>query len=243
MKHLILAITFLTRIYIPNQYTYTEEDFGKSIWYYPLVGGILGGILSGLSLAFSRLHVHSDLSAFILLGLYIGLSGGLHLDGLADVCDGLFSNQSLEKKFEIMKDSRVGTFGVIGLALYFLGMWVALKQSNWQMVLLFPVVGRSMILVASGMSSYAKERGLGKSIVDAAHGVHILLGILVPLAVALLLKVTLMIPLLGTLLVVVLLTKRVHKILLGITGDVLGMMVEVSQCVFLLLGVLIGGRI
>ncbi len=239
MKHLILAITFLTRIYIPNKYTYSETDFGKSMGYYPIVGLLLGGILGGLSFVLHRFQIQVDIRALILLMVYVGLSGGLHLDGLADVCDGLFSSRSREKIFEIMKDSRVGTFGVIGLVLYFLGMWILLKEANWQLVLLFPIVGRSAILVTAGMSTYAKESGLGKNIVETANMKHILWGIFVSLILGLSLNVFLAIPILVTFLFVALLTKRVSKILLGITGDVMGMMVEVSQGVFLLIGVLL----
>ncbi|MBC7959001.1 MAG: adenosylcobinamide-GDP ribazoletransferase, partial [Vallitaleaceae bacterium] len=134
---------------------------------------------------------------------------------------------------------RVGTFGVIGLILYFLGMWICLRQANWQMVLLFPILGRSAILVSAGVSTYAKESGLGKSIVDTAKGLHILLGLSATLLVAVLLDLQLVIPVIAAFIIVFLLTKRISKILKGITGDVLGMLVEVSQCVFLLFGVLL----
>lgn len=239
MKHFILAITFLTRIYIPNRYTYQEDDFGKSIWWYPIVGLLLGVILGSVAYGFDIILLNPDLSAFLILLLYTLLTGGLHLDGLADVCDGLFSGRSRDKIFEIMKDSRVGSFGVIGLVLYFLGMWVVLKQANWQMVFLFPVVGRCGILVVAGLSKYAKESGLGKSIVEAAHSIHIFYSVLFVVFLSLILGNYLVFSVIFTILVVVLLTRRVSKILRGITGDVMGMMVEVSQVVFLLSAVMI----
>lgn len=241
MKNFILAITFLTRIYIPNKYAYNEEDFGKSTWYYPVVGIILGAILGGAAFILNSILPNTDLTAFLILILYVGLSGGLHLDGLADVCDGIFSSRSREKIFDIMKDSRVGTFGVIGLVLYFLGMWVALKQANWQVVFLFPIVGRCTILITAGLSNYAKESGLGKSIVEATHVKHIVYSVLVAFIASMLLGgIYLVLPVLLTFLVVLVLTKRISKILLGITGDVMGMMVEVSQVVFLLSAVVLG---
>ncbi|MBC7960136.1 MAG: adenosylcobinamide-GDP ribazoletransferase, partial [Vallitaleaceae bacterium] len=48
MKHFVLAITFLTRIYIPNKYEYSDADFGKSLWHFPMVGAIVGVILAGV---------------------------------------------------------------------------------------------------------------------------------------------------------------------------------------------------
>lgn len=237
MKHLILAITFLTRIYIPNKQTYGDSDFAKSVNFYPFVGVIIGGLLVGLSIVLNYFAINPDISAFLVLFFYITLSGGLHLDGLADVCDGLFSGRPREKILDIMKDSRVGTFGVIGLILYFLGMWITLKEADWQMLFLFPVIGRSGIVVTAGISKYAKEKGLGKSIVEATNLRHVAYAILFTVLVSMILKLNLVIPVLITFFVVVFLTKRISVVLNGITGDVMGMMVEVSQCIFLMMAV------
>lgn len=237
MKHFILAITFLTRIVIPNKYTFTDSDFGKSIWNYPFVGLLMGGILAGVCYGFGEFQMNTDLSSFILLVVYIGLSGGLHLDGLADVCDGIFSGRSREKIFEIMKDSRVGSFGAIGIVIYLLGMWIALRYADWQTVLIFPIIGRSAILLSAGISSYAKETGMGKTVVDAAHRSHVIYAIGITSVVTICVDYRLIIPVMLSFLIVLVVTRYVSKILGGITGDVMGMLVEVSQLIFLLLGV------
>lgn len=80
--------------------------------YFPLVGALLAILLAGLSLLLAPLVPPMVLAALLVVGLVV-LTGGLHLDGLMDTCDGLFGGLTRERKLEIMRDSRVGSFGVL----------------------------------------------------------------------------------------------------------------------------------
>ncbi|MEI7026015.1 adenosylcobinamide-GDP ribazoletransferase [Paenibacillus sp. y28] len=106
------AFKFLTRLPWPFPAPYSEQAFRRSVVFYPLVGLAIGLLLAACSYAGSRLLPPLP-AAVLLAGLWTALSGALHLDGLMDTADGLFSHRSRERRLEIMKDSRVGAMGVI----------------------------------------------------------------------------------------------------------------------------------
>ena len=108
----IAAFQFLTRLPIPVQIDYTDRVFRRSAIFYPLVGFVIGFFLllagEGLALCLPAMP-----AAVLLLGFWVVLTGGLHLDGLMDTADGILSHRPREQMLEIMKDSRVGAMGVI----------------------------------------------------------------------------------------------------------------------------------
>jgi adenosylcobinamide-GDP ribazoletransferase len=163
------------------------------------------------------------------------ITGGLHLDGLADVSDGVLSCRDRNRIFEIMKDSRIGSFGVIALILYFMSMLSLLGYSNPTTILLFPVVGRSFALLVCSINKYGKESGMGKDFIDNTRWFHVvggffLLGILIILLEEYILLGAVVI----TGVFVLMVSGSINKKLGGITGDVIGMTIEFSQVVFLL---------
>lgn len=239
MKPFILALTFLTRLYIPNRYEMNDQDFAGSISFYPIIGLIIGGILSAIRWGVLYMTPEMDILALVLIIGYVFLSGGLHLDGLADSFDGLFSGRDKARIFEIMQDSRIGSFGVIGLILYFAFLLITFQHVDWTIILLFPLVGRGSVLLAAGSSNYAKEKGMGKLIVDAAGPNHIIYAIVLTIAVGALLDMKNILPICITYVLVLIMTQVIRKKLSGITGDIMGMTVEVSQCIFLLLATLL----
>lgn len=239
MKRFIIALTFLTRLYIPNHYEMDDRDFAGSTWFYPVIGLIIGAIMAGIYYGASFLTKEKPLLALILILGYVFLSGGLHLDGLADSFDGLFSGRDREKIFVIMQDSRMGSFGVIGLILYFVTLFVLFQYVDWRILLLFPLVGRSSVLIAAGISKYAKEKGLGKVIVEGTGKGHILYALLISFAIGALMSLKLLIPISICFITVYCITKRISHRLSGITGDIMGMMIELSQCIFLFAAILL----
>ncbi|NRF90262.1 adenosylcobinamide-GDP ribazoletransferase [Paenibacillus frigoriresistens] len=112
LRACIAAFQFLTRLPIPVQIDYTNRVFQRSVIFYPLAGFVIGLLLllagEGLSLVLPAMP-----AAVLLLGFWIVLTGGLHLDGLMDTSDGILSHRPREQMLEIMKDSRVGAMGVI----------------------------------------------------------------------------------------------------------------------------------
>ncbi len=115
----VLALQFLTRLPLPIACPWTPATRRWAIRAYPLVGLLLGGVLA---LVAQLMHgAPAPLAALALLSLWVALSGGLHLDGVMDLADALGSNQPLARRWEIMKDPQVGSFGI--LALFFLLAW------------------------------------------------------------------------------------------------------------------------
>lgn len=127
----IAAFQFLTRIPIPIEVSFDKPTLHRSLIFFPIVGVVLGFLLSGVATLLSFI-APPILSAALLLGLWIALTGGLHLDGLMDTADGVFSGRSREKMLEIMKDSRAGSYGVIAalfiLLLKFSGLYFLFEQ-------------------------------------------------------------------------------------------------------------------
>lgn len=172
------------------------------------------------------------------------LTKGIHLDGLADTCDGLFSGRDRKTMLEIMKDSRLGTFGALSLLFYLLLKAALLLEFDrvmiLRLVLLLPVIGRSMMVFGAFRSVYARPNGFG--------GIYIgkisMLSLVISSGGALLYSSVLIgiyggISWIAALFLIFLMKQRVEKRLGGMTGDVLGAFMEVSQVLFLLIYMLI----
>lgn len=120
---LLLAIQFLTRIPVPVECPWNASTSRWAVRCYPLVGLLLGVLLAMVG-ALLQDWLPTPLLALLLLSLWVAATGGLHLDGVMDVADALGSNAPLERRWAIMKDPHVGSFGII--ALVFLLAWKAM---------------------------------------------------------------------------------------------------------------------
>lgn len=133
-----LALAFFSRIPVPASTPYSPELLNQSSRYLSLVGLLLGALQALILLTAAQLL---PFSIAVLLSLMAGLvlTGAFHEDGLADTADGLGGGLSLERKLEIMKDSRVGTYGLVTLFSVFLIKWQSLQaldtQAVWALVL------------------------------------------------------------------------------------------------------------
>jgi len=238
IKRFILIIQFLTRIPVPVNLNVTAEDFGKGLVFAPVVGLIIGAILAGVYYVLSLIFPAYVTAVFIII-VYIILTGGLHLDGLGDTFDGLFSNRSKERILEIMRDSRVGTNAVLAIACILLLNTALVSAFNDEhiikVLLLMPVAGRIGSLIGSGTSTYARSgEGLGKSFIDYCGVKEIIIGIALYMLIfytiggelALLVSVF---PVITALLLTRILTSKIG----GATGDILGAVCELNQTLFL----------
>ena len=166
------------------------------------------------------------------------LTGGFHLDGLADTADGLFSSRSKERMLEIMKDSRIGSNGVLALIFYY-GLMIAmgpyLPQPKWLIVASLSMIGKVGLTIQLYKMRYARESGGSGNFFSGTKTSSILLAQIVPLAVLIggfwlkgILAYSLVI--LGTLAF----RWFVYQKIDGETGDTLGASVEVAQIMFLI---------
>ncbi len=114
MKNFLLALQFLTIIPVKIK-GFQERKTAEAIIYFPVVGLLLGLGLAGTNKILCILGFQQWVTNIILVILLAILTGGLHLDGLADTCDALFSRKNKTEMLEIMRDSRIGTMGVLSL--------------------------------------------------------------------------------------------------------------------------------
>ncbi len=168
MNTLPLALTFLTKLPWPWRGPAENQDLARSMFWFPWVGALLGLIFWG---AWAGLHrvLPMPAAAALLLTLTVWLTGGLHLDGLADTTDGLGGGHAPADRLRIMKDSRVGAFGVISLILILLlkfSLFLSLDGASAgdRVLLLYPVISRWAMVLLAYRSPYARpEGGLGQA--------------------------------------------------------------------------------
>lgn len=164
-KLLLCAIQFLTRIPTPSLSTFQSDWITRSARYFPLAGQLVGG-LSALVLALAGLVWSAEIAAALAVGFGIILTGAFHEDGLADTADGLAGGQTVARRLEIMKDSRVGTYGVISLVLALALKVLALGELSpldaALALLAAHGLGRAAAVVAMRLTPYAVEGDAGK---------------------------------------------------------------------------------
>jgi adenosylcobinamide-GDP ribazoletransferase len=184
VKSFLLLIAFFTRLPVP-QVEWSEEGYRRAVRLLPLVGLIIGALLAVVSCL--RFVVSPLISAVALLFAYALITGGLHFDGLADTCDGMFSGRTRERSLEIMKDSRIGTFGVLGLLLVGFSYVALFTQASPLALLVFPVVGRAAPLLAACLAPYARSEGMGKTTALSGSAASLAVALLFVVAASLLL--------------------------------------------------------
>jgi len=186
---LAAALRFLSVIPIPGEAGTSARSLEEAVPYFPVVGAILGGVAYLLALPITRLFP-PYLAAVLMTTTLVVLSGGLHLDGLADSADGLFSSRPRERALEIMRDSHIGVMGVIWLLLIFLLKVTALgampASRAAKSIFLMPVAGRVMMLFMMAALPYVRGKdGLATIFYRRARGWGLLWGLILLLVCAL----------------------------------------------------------
>ena len=237
MNSFLVGLQFLTRIRIVRQTVWTAEDFGRSTRFFPLVGLVLGICYALAAWILVSVLGMRALTAALLLILPLLLTGGLHADGFMDTADGVFSGREREHKLAIMKDSRVGSFGVVAFVLLmFLQFALLLDMSPLLLVSAFfvmPIIGRMAMVLAVSCFPYARADGMGKTFADMANRRTV--------AIAAVTTSVLVIPigLLATLALVLgivfalLFCRWMTTILGGVTGDVYGAATVLTETIVL----------
>ena len=233
MGYLILAVRFLTIVPVPGREATGAGALGRAAWWFPAVGLGLGACL----VAADRLFAFAFpplLEAVLLISLWKILTGGIHLDGLADVLDGL-AGLDAERRIAIMRDTRIGVFGAAGLVLCLLIATAALDAlpagRHSGVLLLAPAVGRlAPVLIGPLFPAATPGQGSGASFLEGLSpwaapacvaGIWILAAVLLGPWGGLLLSLALA----SVLLWAVWLASRFG----GLTGDALGSSVELGE--------------
>ncbi|MEN6467149.1 MAG: adenosylcobinamide-GDP ribazoletransferase [Syntrophaceae bacterium] len=239
MKPFFAALQFLTAIPIPAALGGTEKDLEKSIYFFPAAGLVLGALLAALDAGLAAFLPVLPASAIVVAAL-IMLTGGFHLDGLADTADGFMSSRPRERVLEIMKDSRTGPMGVMAVVSV-LVLKVALLASvtgavRPALIILMPVAGRSAMLMLMGALPYARpEGGLGSLFLRSRSSLWFIWGLFFLIAAGLAAAGWLgLAAAVGAALATALAAIYINRKIGGITGDTIGATCEVVELVPLL---------
>jgi len=240
LKRFFLALRFLTIFpYGGGNADVSEEDLCVSTVYYPLAGGIVGALLS-LFFVMAGKVLPALLTAVLTVTAWVIITAGLHLDGLMDTFDGLGVRGNLEKRLDVMRDSRVGAFGVLAAVLLLLLKTAALAtlspEIKWPVLFMAPVAGRTAMVALMATSRYARAgQGLAKSFVEGTGLYQLAVSFtLFALLGWLSLGGRVLIFALIQVIIFLLLRKTSQSWFGGVTGDLLGAACEIHEFTALL---------
>ena len=237
MTSLVLAVRYLTIVPLPGRAAHGAPALGRAASWFPFVGLGLGLVLAGVERVTSVVFP-PPLAALLTVTAWKVLTGGLHLDGLADCLDGL-AGKDAEHRLRIMRDSRIGAFGAIGLILFLLLETVAVAELpagvRWRALLVLPALARATPPLLARCFPPAKGEGHGAAFRNGlrAGAVPVALALALALVwgglgVAGLVSA-------GTALAAAFALSGFMAVRLGgVTGDVLGAAIEVTELAGLL---------
>lgn len=242
MRTFLVSVGFLTCIPVHINARVDDQMMSRSMIFFPLVGGIIGALNVGAYFALYHFLPLTVISV-ILIAFPIIITGGLHFDGLMDACDGLFSGRPREQMLEIMRDSRVGSMGVIAgiinVLLRFSAL-TALPSGALPGVLVVMAVGSRWVMsLALHFFPYARKEGKGMAFNSQKRIINIILSSLWTVGIIFLIHRTAgLLSLLAVGALSMGLACWAAKKLGGLTGDVYGALNEAAEILFLLLALL-----
>ncbi len=237
MRNFISALSFLTLFPLGK---FAGKPEGTSLLYFPLVGILIGILLAGVDWLGS-LYLYDELRTLTDVAFLALISGGLHLDGLADSADGLYFHHDREKSLEVMKDPRVGVMGVLAilfcLGFKFVGIWVLKFEHCWLWLVMAPALARSAQVVGLvWMDDARKTEGLGQALYQKGK-YHYLTFCLIPLVLPFGISLSVGIAVVAIFVIInFALLKFFRNRLGGMTGDTFGALTEIMETVFLVFG-------
>ena len=244
---LLVAFKFLTVLPIPLRRDLPDKAMGRAAAYYPLVGAAIGLALVGADLALAR-ALPVGLRSALVLALWVGLTGALHLDGFLDCCDALFAPRSPQERLEILRDPHVGAFAVVGGVLLLLVKYAALASLQGPGRLgalgVVPALGRWAMVYALVRYPYGRTGGgLGGLVKGAAGRREALVASAVALAAALVgWRAAGLAALPATWVLTALLARWITGRIGGLTGDAYGAINELVEAAWLVAAVAAGVR-
>lgn len=239
MKPFLLALQFLTAITLKSDLRADARDLARSAAFFPLVGLVIGIILAACWYFSLKLWPPIVADALVVLVL-VAVTRAFHLDGLADTLDGVLGGSSRARALEIMKDTRLGAFGVMGIVLDLLLKFVALTSippyMKMQALVLFPVISRySIVQLAWRTPSARAKEGLGAHFQELIQFHYLAVAFLIGFIVSFGLLKDKGLICLGVIVAATLGYRLLFRWKLGgVTGDVFGFVNECNEILFLL---------
>lgn len=247
IEQIILLIQFMTRIPITMNIEYSEEKLGKGIKYFPIIGYIIGIIIFLFGVVLNKYIENKYIVALLLILVELKLVGLIHVDGLADSFDGLFSYRDKDKILEIMKDSRVGTNGVVVLIFYYLVKLILIAEiisrGDVRCLIVYPIIARMSTSVNAGFGVYARNNGMSTGIIGMNKVKDGIFSIILTIFLVIIIYSNNIFKglemLIAGILFIFYFRHIVYKKIGGITGDTMGASLEITGLIVLLIGAII----
>jgi adenosylcobinamide-GDP ribazoletransferase len=243
IRRFLIAIQFLTRLPVPQTINSSETDIGKAAAFFPFVGMIVGG---GAALVFAMLQRILPLPASVLCAVVFAvfLTNGFHEDGLADSFDGFGGGWTKDRVLEIMRDSRIGTYGTLALIFVSLSKLTFLLSlppgQIWRWLVVAHTAARWTILPLCAWLPYARAEGQGKLVAKQVGALEVVTATITLLLVFILVSwQAALVALLVTTLVTLLSGLYFRARLEGVTGDCLGATNQLTEVALYLTAVIL----
>jgi adenosylcobinamide-GDP ribazoletransferase len=242
----LAAFQFLTSIPVSLKRELSPAQLGRATAWFPVVGLIIGGLLALLNWLLGFILPSSVINALLIVALVM-VTGALHLDGFADTCDGLAGHKPVEERWQVMRDSRTGAFGVVGIVLLLLTKYVSLNKipAEWLLptLVFMPAVSRGAMVYAIFAFPYARPEGLGTAYKAATRWPQLTAATIITIAVAAalfpLFSFTGFLLICGVWVITTLFTFYLKHKFAGLTGDTYGAINEVAEVTALIFTIII----
>lgn len=239
MISIIAAFQFLTIFPAIIKRMFAPQEMGRAVGWFPLVGVVLGLALCGMNYA-AQLVFPSSVAAALTIFAWVFFTRAFHLDGFMDTCDGIYGGFTPERRLEIMKDSRVGAFGVAGGILILLLKYSALASMSasnlFSALVLATTLGKWASSLVIFAFPYAREDGLGIEMKRNVRWKEVVIATIIALSVSLIFQGWFgLILMFVTALTAFLLALYFMHLLHGLTGDNYGAVTEMVEAITLLL--------
>ena len=239
MKSFLASFRFLTILPIPGNGDCSEAILHASARYFPLVGAVIGAMMAGIAFGLGFVFPHILVASILALAM-IAISGGFHIDGLADTADGFLSSRPPEKIREIMKDSRIGAMGVIAIvsviSLKILALTSLNEQWLWRAAFLAPMAGHTILFVKmTFMSPADSDGGLGSIFINNRKPIEAIAATLLLACTGwVIMGYAALVAIAACLLILALFCLICQRKLSGATGDTLGAACELCELTMIL---------
>jgi len=252
IKNFIHAVQFLTIFTIKKDHKVEEGDLAKSLVYFPVVGFMIGLILVFADQVFSWITLPHTIANALLLLISVLVTGALHIDGLADTFDGIMGGHDRATRLAIMKDSRIGTAGVLGIVFALLLKYLCFNSLDLfgaeknAALLTMPILSRWSQTLMVYRADYSREQGLGKAFVGhlRSSGLAAVSAVAIGLTAWVLVRdlrtaILALAAVIGTVIFTELGKSYMVRKIGGVTGDVIGAVTEMNEVLVLLVFVVL----
>lgn len=239
MRDFITCLEFLTRVRFSERIDWRDEDFSRSVPYFPLVGLVIGACLAMVNYGLVMAETPLFLRVTLIVLAEIIITGGLMYDGFMDTADGIFSARSRERMLEIMKDSHVGSNAVLAIIILILlkiSAYIEIDAKNLTWVLLtMSVATRTFMVVFIVNFPYARKEGIGHMFTKYAKRSYTYIAFALCGLIILSCGIKYLAISMLCFAFVLVIAKYLVKQLGGLTGDTYGALTECGNVIYLLI--------